>query len=78
MKKIVLFSLMMAFLPFMVLAQSGNDDLYYIPKKKKDKKEKVEAQTVVKTEQVSVAGNGYQVTTPVVVRDVNVNTLDLD
>lgn len=76
MKKIVLFSLMMACLPFMALAQSGNDDLYYIPKKKKEKK--VEAKTVVKTEQVSVAGNGTQVTTPVVVRDVNGNTRDLD
>ena len=76
MKKIVLFSLMMACLPFIALAQSGNDDLYYIPKKKKEKK--VEAKTVVKTEQVSVAGNGTQVTTPVVVRDVNGNTRDLD
>ena len=78
MKKIVLFSLMMACLPFMVLAQSGNDDLYYISKKKKDKKEKVETKTVVKTEQISVTGDGYQVTTPVVVRDVNGNTRDLD
>lgn len=77
MKKIVLFSLMMACLPFMALAQSGNDDLYYIPKKK-EKKEKVETKTVVKTEKVSVAGNGAQVTAPVVVRDVNGNTRDLD
>ena len=49
MKKIVLFSLMMACLPFMALAQSGNDDLYYIPKKM-EKKEKVETKTVVKTD----------------------------
>jgi len=78
MKKIVLFSLMMACMPFMVLAQSGNDDLYYIPKKKKEQKEKVETKTVVKTEQASVAGSGNQVTTPIVVRDVNGNTRDLD
>ena len=78
MKKIVLFSLLMVCLPFMALAQSGNDDLYYIPKKKKEKKEKVETKTIVKTEQVSVAGNDAQVTAPVVVRDVNGNTRDLD
>ena len=54
MKKIVLFSLMMACMPFMVLAQSGNDDLYYIPKKKKEQKEKVETKTVVKTEQANI------------------------
>ena len=75
MKKIVLFSLMMACLPFMALAQSGNDDLYYIPKKKE---KKVEAKTVVKKEQTSVMGNGTQVTAPIVVRDVNGNTRDLD
>ena len=78
MKKIVLFSLLMVCLPFMALAQSGNDDLYYIPKKKKEKKEKVETKTVVKTEQVSVSGNDAKVTTPIVVRDVNGNTRDLD
>ena len=77
MKKIVLFSLMMACLPFMALAQSGNDDLYYIPKKK-EKKEKVETKTVVKKEQVSVEGNGTQVTAPVVVKDVNGNVRDID
>ena len=76
MKKIVLFSLLMVCLPFMALAQSGNDDLYYIPKKKKT--EKVQAKTVVKTEQTSVMGNGTQVTAPIVVRDVNGNTRDLD
>ena len=76
MKKIVLFSLLMVCLPFMALAQSGNDDLYYIPKKKKT--EKVQAKTVVKTEQTSVMGNGTQVTAPVVIRDVNGNTRDLD
>ena len=78
MKKIVLFSLLMVCLPFMALAQSGNDDLYFIPKKKKEKKEKVETKTVVKTEQVLVSGNDVQVTAPVVVRDVNGNTRDLD
>ena len=76
MKKIVFFSLLMVCLPFMALAQSGNDDLYYIPKKKKT--EKVQTKTVVKTEQVSVMGNGAQVATPVVIRDVNGNTRDLD
>ena len=78
MKKIVLFSLLMVCLPFMALAQSGNDDLYFIPKKKKEKKEKVETKTVVKTEQVLASGNDVQVTAPVVVRDVNGNTRDLD
>ena len=78
MKKIVLFSLLMVCLPFMALAQSGNDDLYFIPKKKKEKKEKVETKTMVKTEQVLVSGNDIQVTAPVVVRDVNGNTRDLD
>ena len=40
MKKFVFVSLLMASLPFLVLAQSV-DDLYYIPKKKVEKKEKV-------------------------------------
>ena len=39
MKKIVLFSLMMACLPLMMVAQNANNDLYFIPKKKTEKKE---------------------------------------
>ena len=37
MKKMTLISLLMALMPFIVMAQS-NDDLYFIPKKKAEKK----------------------------------------
>ena len=39
MKKIVLTSLMMVCLPFLAVAQSVEDDLYFIPKKKAEKKD---------------------------------------
>ena len=38
MKKIVLASLMMVCLPYLAMAQSVDDDLYFIPKKKAEKK----------------------------------------
>ena len=38
MKKFVLVSLIMACLPFLAMAQT-NDDLYFVPKKKTEKKE---------------------------------------
>ena len=39
MKKIVLASLMMVCLPYWAMSQSVDDDLYFIPKKKAEKKE---------------------------------------
>ena len=38
MKKIVLASLMMVCLPYWAMSQSVDDDLYFIPKKKAEKK----------------------------------------
>lgn len=80
MKKFVLASLLMASLPFLVLAQSV-DDLYYIPKKKVDKKEKVASSTPKKV----VAEQGQSPTTvyaspgsTVVIKDVKGNVRDLD
>lgn len=80
MKKIVLFSLMMACLPLMVLAQSGNDDLYFIPKKKTEKKEKVTnpAKVVVEMENTSVSVNTAPGSSVIVVKDVNGNVRDVD
>lgn len=77
MKKIVLFSLIMA-LPCMALAQ--NDDLYFIPKKKTEKKEKVTtpAKVVVKQEQAPVSVNTAPVSSTIVVKDVNGNVRDVD
>lgn len=78
MKKIVLFSLMMA-LPFMVLAQ--NDDLYFIPKKKAEKKEKVTTPSKVVVEMQEqnpttvYAEPGSKV---IVVKDVNGKARDID
>lgn len=40
MKKIVLASLMMVCLPYWAMSQSVDDDLYFIPKKKAEKKGK--------------------------------------
>lgn len=77
MKKIVLFSLMMA-LPLMVLAQ--NDDLYFIPKKKADKKEKVTtpAKVVVEKNQAPTTVYAEPVSSAVVVKDVNGKVRDVD
>ena len=47
MKKIVLTSLMMVCLPFLAVAQSVEDDLYFIPKKKAEKKEEVKQEVKV-------------------------------
>lgn len=40
MKKIVLLSLFALCLPLAVMAQSNNDDLYFVPSKEKSRKQK--------------------------------------
>lgn len=81
MKKFVLVSLMMACLPFLSLAQNANDDLYFIPKKKTEKKEKVvtatPAKVVVDTPQAPTTVYASPGST-VVVRDVSGNVRDID
>ena len=73
MKKMTLISLLMAFMPFIVMAQS-NDDLYFIPKKKAEKK----------TTKVVVEGNKQTTAvyaspgTTVVVKDAQGNARDVD
>ena len=47
MKKIVLASLMMVCLPYWAMSQSVDDDLYFIPKKKAEKKEEVKQEVKV-------------------------------
>ena len=47
MKKIVLTSLMMVCLPYWAMSQSVDDDLYFIPKKKAEKKEEVKQEVKV-------------------------------
>lgn len=82
MKKIALFSLLMACLPFMTMAQ--NDDLYFIPKKKVEKKEKVTTSTTfpVKTVEAQPLQPSIVTTEPVspavVVKDVNGTMRDVD
>ena len=80
MKKMVLVSLLAACLPFLAMAQS-NDDLYFVPKKKSEKKEKVTsgtpAKVVIEKEKTAVE----VVTSPgttVVVKDVKGNVRDVD
>lgn len=73
MKKMTLISLLMALMPFIVMAQS-NDDLYFIPKKKAEKK----------TTKVVVEGNKQTTAvyaspgTTVVVKDAQGNARDVD
>ena len=73
MKKMTLISLLMAFMPFIVMAQS-NDDLYFIPKKKTEKK----------TTKVVVEGNNQTTAvyaspgSTVVVKDAQGNARDVD
>lgn len=76
MKKIVLFSLIMACVPFGVMAQNANDDLYFIPKKKKEKQEKVTPVTKVETKQVTTVYAAPA--SSVVVKDVSGNVRDVD
>ena len=72
MKKNVIVMLVLACLPLWVVAQNTNDDLYFIPKKKVEKKKEV-----VETTPVETAGN-ETTGTPVVVKDVNGNVRDVD
>lgn len=79
MKKIVWFSLIMFCLPLLVVAQNANDDLYFIPKKKAEKKapNSVPAKVVVESENAPTtvyASPG----TMVVVKDVKGNVRDVD
>lgn len=79
MKKIVLFSLMMACLPSFLMAQNANDDLYFIPKKKTEKKATsgVPAKVVVEKEKSPTTVYAAPGST-VVVKDVKGNTRDVD
>ena len=78
MKKPVLVSLLMAFLPFLVMAQS-NDDLYFIPKKKTEKKETsgIPAKVVIEKEKTPTTVYAAPGST-VVVKDVKGNLRDVD
>ena len=73
MKKIVWISLMIACLPFGLMAQNANDDLYFIPKKKTEKA----AKAVVEKEKTSTTVYASPAST-VVVKDVKGNVRDVD
>ena len=79
MKKIVLFSLMMACLPFLTVAQNANDDLYFIPKKKTEKKATsgVPAKVVIEKETAPTTVYAAPGST-VVVKDAKGNVRDVD
>ena len=78
MKKSVLISLLMACLPFLVMAQS-NDDLYFIPKKKTEKKvtSGTPAKVVIEKEKTPTTVYAAPGST-VVVKDVKGNVRDVD
>ena len=78
MKKSVLISLLMACLPFLVMAQS-NDDLYFIPKKKTEKKvtSGTPAKVVIEKEKKPTTVYAAPGST-VVVKDVKGNVRDVD
>ena len=76
MKKIVLASLMMVCLPYLAMAQSVDDDLYFVPSK--DKQEKKET-PVKKEPKKQVTTNIYTSPgTTVVVQDRKGRTRDVD
>ena len=78
MKKIVLFSLMMACLPFLSMAQKANDDLYFIPKKTEKKVTSgTQAKVVVETTKAPTTVYASPGST-VVVKDVKGNVRDVD
>lgn len=88
MKKIVFLSLLALCLPWTLAAQSVEDDLYYVPSKKKaeQKTEKTEEQTVrkapenvvvVETQKPVVCTNSGNTTT-IVVKDKKGNVRDVD
>ena len=78
MKKFVFVSLLMACLPFLVMAQS-NDDLYFIPKKKTEKKvtSGTPAKVVIEKEDTPTTVYASPGST-VVVKDVAGNVRDVD
>jgi hypothetical protein len=78
MKKFVFVSLMMACLPFLAMAQT-NDDLYFIPKKKTEKKvtSGTPAKVVIEKEKAPVTVYESPVST-VVVKDARGNVRDVD
>ena len=79
MKKIVLTSLMMVCLPFLAVAQSVEDDLYFIPKKKAEKKEEVKQEVKVAVPQKQNNTTVYAAPgSTVVVKDVKGNMRDVD
>ena len=78
MKKFVFVSLLMACMPFLVLAQT-NDDLYFIPKKKTEKKvtSGIPAKVVIEKDQAPTTVYASPGST-VVVKDVNGELRDVD
>ena len=85
MKKIVFLSLFALCLPWMVSAQSIDDDLYYIPSKdKKEKKQEKKVTSSAPTEEIVVKSNAPTTVytspgnTTVVVQDRKGNTRDVD
>ena len=79
MKKSVLLSLLIAFLPVFMMAQT-NDDLYFIPKKKTEKKvtSGTPAKVVLEKEQAPTTVFESPVASKVVVKDVSGNVRDVD
>ena len=78
MKKFVFVSLLMTCLPFLAMAQT-NDDLYFIPKKKTEKKVKTVAPTKVVVETDNAPTTVYASPgSTVVVKDVQGNVRDVD
>lgn len=80
MKKIVLASLMMVCLPLWAMAQSAGDDLYFIPKKKTEKKEEVKKQETKTVTTVQTGTTTVQTVSapPVVIKDVKGRVRDVD
>ena len=79
MKKIVVFSLMMLCLPFLSIAQNANDDLYFIPKKKTEKKEVGGTPAKVVLEKDNKPTTVYASPgSTVVIKDVKGNVRDVD
>ncbi len=85
MKKIVFLSLFALCLPWMVAAQSIDDDLYYVPSKdKKEKKQEKKVTATAPAEEIVVKSNAPTTVytspgnTTVVVQDRKGNTRDVD
>ena len=85
MKKIVFLSLFALCLPWMVAAQSIDDDLYYVPSKdKKEKKQEKKVTVTAPAEEIVVKSNAPTTVytspgnTTVVVQDRKGNTRDVD